>query len=180
VGPLRESCSHLARPSIELSEEVLISTYEPLATAAPPFARSTTRTVACHSRSFSGTRKIPSCMIRLVGRPRNLRLTDSYQRMRRGATWVPVLCRRLFFAQCCRSRGGNCVMISHCRNSAIVDHPRPPLSPRASPEDLSIVYVVNDDISIREMLSSLFRSVGLVARFSQSERIACCRGDHKG
>lgn len=45
----------------------------------------------------------------------------------------------------------------------MVDRPRPPLSPRASPENLSIVYIIDDDASIREMLSSLFRSVGLRA-----------------
>jgi FixJ family two-component response regulator len=52
-------------------------------------------------------------------------------------------------------------MISGCRKTDMVDRPRPRLSPCASPEDLAIVYIIDDDASIREMLASLFRSVGL-------------------
>lgn len=53
------------------------------------------------------------------------------------------------------------VMISGCTNTDMVDRPHPPLSPCAAPEDLAIVYVVDDDASMREMLASLFRSAGL-------------------
>jgi FixJ family two-component response regulator len=41
------------------------------------------------------------------------------------------------------------------------DRPRLSASPRAPSEDQAIVYIIDDDISIREMLSSLFRSIGL-------------------
>jgi FixJ family two-component response regulator len=43
----------------------------------------------------------------------------------------------------------------------MIERPRSPSPPRASPEDEAIVYIIDDDASIREMLSSLFRSIGL-------------------
>jgi FixJ family two-component response regulator len=52
-------------------------------------------------------------------------------------------------------------MFSGCGKTDMVNRPRSPLSPCASPEDLAIVYIIDDDASIREMLASLFRSVGL-------------------
>jgi FixJ family two-component response regulator len=52
-------------------------------------------------------------------------------------------------------------MISACRKIDMVDRPHSPSSTCASPEDLPIVYIIDDDASIREMLASLFRSVGL-------------------
>jgi FixJ family two-component response regulator len=41
----------------------------------------------------------------------------------------------------------------------MVDRPPAPLPPSPPPED-SVVYIIDDDASIRETLSSLFRSVG--------------------
>jgi FixJ family two-component response regulator len=38
---------------------------------------------------------------------------------------------------------------------------RPPLSACAPPGDAAIVYIIDDDLSIQEMLSRMFRSVGL-------------------
>ena len=43
------------------------------------------------------------------------------------------------------------------------ERPRSSSPPRASSEDQATVYVIDDDVSIREMLSSLFRSIGLRA-----------------
>jgi FixJ family two-component response regulator len=54
-----------------------------------------------------------------------------------------------------------CVMISGCRKTDMLDPPRSPSSPCDSPEELAVVYIIDDDASIREMLASLFRSVGL-------------------
>src|ERR1700722_12253012 len=47
------------------------------------------------------------------------------------------------------------------RNCVMIERPRSPSPPRASPEDEAIVYIIDDDASIREMLASLFRSIGL-------------------
>jgi FixJ family two-component response regulator len=53
-------------------------------------------------------------------------------------------------------------MTSGCRKTDMVDRRRPPLlSSSSDPEDLAIVYIIDDDPSLREMLSSLFRSIGL-------------------
>jgi FixJ family two-component response regulator len=52
----------------------------------------------------------------------------------------------------------------------MIDRPRtrPPSSPCAAPEEAAIVYIIDDDLSIREMLSSLFRSIGLQAEMFAS------------
>lgn len=43
----------------------------------------------------------------------------------------------------------------------MIDRPHPPSSPLGSSNDQAIVYIVDDDASVREVLGSLFRSVGL-------------------
>ena len=74
---------------------------------------------------------------------------------------VPVLCRRLFFAQILPRHVEGMLygrpLSEYCHDRS----PSPPLSPSTSHEDSSMVYVIDDDASIREMLGSLFRSIGL-------------------
>jgi FixJ family two-component response regulator len=52
-------------------------------------------------------------------------------------------------------------MVDDYRNIVMIDRSRPPLFPSAFPEQSSMVYIIDDDASIREMLASLFRSIGL-------------------
>jgi FixJ family two-component response regulator len=52
-------------------------------------------------------------------------------------------------------------MINRYRNCVMTERPRTPAAARPAPEDPAIVYVIDDDVSIREMLGSLFRSIGL-------------------
>ena len=56
-------------------------------------------------------------------------------------------------------------MVDHYRKVVRIDRPRPPLLPRAPPEQSSMVYIIDDDASLREMLGSLFRSIGLGGRY---------------
>jgi FixJ family two-component response regulator len=56
----------------------------------------------------------------------------------------------------------DCIMITQSRNCVMIDRSHSP--PPASPEGQAIVYIIDDDPSIQEMLSSLFRSIGLRAQ----------------
>jgi FixJ family two-component response regulator len=56
----------------------------------------------------------------------------------------------------------DCIMITQSRNCVMIDRSHSP--PPASAEGQAIVYIIDDDPSIQEMLSSLFRSIGLRAQ----------------